>query len=209
MNEWHWQNVACTPAMFIIPSSHHPFLIISSPSHHLFSFLLFNIILPGHVSFTQLFSSYYRPLCLYAIHYLQNAELAEDIVQECFIKLWERQAEHPKAFLFTAVRNACIDHLRKRKPIDATIEPADLDGSITDEEAQERSFHEAELWTAVDALPDRCREILLLSKRDGLTYREIALRLGISEKTVEHQISKALKVLRGKANDFYYVWMII
>ncbi|MCI6618388.1 MAG: RNA polymerase sigma-70 factor [Prevotella sp.] len=161
------------------------------------------------MSFTQLFSCYYRPLCLYAIHYLQDANMAEDIVQECFIKLWERQANHPKAFLFTSVRNACIDHLRKRNPVSTSIDPSDLDGSITDEEAQERSFHEAELWTVVDSLPDRCREILLLSKRDGLTYREIAVRLGISEKTVEHQISKALKVLRGKADHFYYVWQFL
>lgn len=159
--------------------------------------------------FTQLFKLYYRPLCLYSLHYLKDTDLVEDVVQECFIKLWERQVENPKAFLFTAVRNACIDELRRRNPIDPNIQPSDLDGSITDEEAQDRSFHEAELWTAVDALPDRCREILLLSKRDGLTYKEIARQLGISEKTVEHQISKALKVLRGKASDFYYIWMLL
>lgn len=64
------------------------------------------------------------------------------------------------------------------------------------------SFREAKLWTAIELLPERCREIFLMSKRDGMTYREIAEELNLSEKTVEHQISKALKTLRGKKDDF-------
>ena len=65
-------------------------------------------------------------------------------------------------------------------------------------------MHEAELWTAIDTLPQRCREVFLLSKRDRLKYREIAERLDISEKTVEHQVSKALKILRRQVKDFFY-----
>ena len=152
------------------------------------------------------FRYYYRPLCLYAIHYLKDADAAEDIVQECFVKLWERKAENPKAFLYTAVRNKCIDTLRRTNPIDTNISPTDLDGNISDEEAAERSLHEAELWTAIDSLPPRCRQVFIMSKRDNKKYREIAAELGISERTVEHQISKALKVLRGKVDDFFYLF---
>ena len=100
------------------------------------------------------------------------------------------------------MRNACIDRLRRQSPIDTEITPTDLCGVISDEQAQESSFREAELWTAIELLPERCREIFLMSKRDGMTYREIAEELNLSEKTVEHQISKALKTLRGKKDDF-------
>lgn len=102
------------------------------------------------------------------------------------------------------VRNRCIDQLRRQKGIDL-VQPADADGVISDEEAEARSLHEAELWTAIDSLPTRCRQIFLMSKRDGMTYRAIATTLNLSEKTVEHQISKALRVLRGKSGEYFYL----
>ena len=159
---------------------------------------------------TLLFRHYYRPLCLYALHYVGDLSVAEDVVQECFLRLLEYEEQggevrEYKTWLYRAVRNASIDHLRRTTKAVGEISPSDVEGLITDEEAQERSLHEAELWTAIDALPARCREIFLLSKRDNLTYREIAARLNISEKTVEHQVSKALQRLRGHASDFFYL----
>ena len=141
-----------------------------------------------------IFQQYYRPLCLYATHYLHDIDEAEDVVQDCFVKLISRSImpENIKAFLYTSVRNASIDRLRRQSPIDTEISPTDLCVVISDDQAQESSFREAELWTAIELLPERCREIFLMSKRDGMTYREIAEELNLSEKTVEHQISKAL-----------------
>ena len=151
-----------------------------------------------------IFQQHYRPLCIYATHYLHDIDEAEDVVQDCFVKLISRSImpENIKAFLYTSVRNACISRLRCQSPIDAEITPTDLCGVISDDQAQECSFREAELWTAIEQLPERCREIFLMSKRDGMTYREIAEELNLSEKIVEHQISKALKTLRGKKDDF-------
>lgn len=151
-----------------------------------------------------IFQQYYRPLCLYATHYLHDIDEAEDVVQDCFVKLISRNImpENIKAFLYISVRNACIDLLRCQSPIDTEISPTDLCGVISDDQAQESSFREAKLWTAIELLPERCREIFLMSKRDGMTYREIAEELNLSEKTVEHHISKALKTLRGKKDDF-------
>ena len=150
------------------------------------------------------FQQYDRPLCLDGTHYLHDVDGAEDVVQDCFVKLISRSImpENIKAFLYTSVRNACISRLRCQSPIDAEITPTDLCGVISDDQAQECSFREAELWTAIEQLPERCREIFLMSKRDGMTYREIAEELNLSEKIVEHQISKALKTLRGKKDDF-------
>ena len=149
------------------------------------------------MNFQLLFRNYYRPLCLYALHYINNVDDVEDVVQDCFVRLLEASVEprNVRAWLYAAVRNRCIDLLRQSshsvEPLAVGLEAAN------DEEQQERSLREARLWEAIDALPARCREVFLLSKRDGLTYAQIAQRLGLSEKTVEHQVSKALKRLRA------------
>lgn len=169
------------------------------------------------------FQQYYRPLCLYALHYLHDLDEAEDVVQDCFVRLLEAEKrdakssvsslsllnpQNQKSFLYASVRNACIDKLRRKNPIVQNISPSDLSGVISDEQAVDSSSREAELWTAIELLPERCREIFLMSKRDGMTYREIAEELCLSEKTVEHQISKALKTLRGKKEDCLFVNMV-
>ena len=152
-----------------------------------------------------LFRNYYRALCLYALHYLRDVEEVEDAVQDCFVRLLETDEEprNARAWLYAAVRNRCIDQLRRSNPLLTDVQPTDLEGEISDEEAQDRSVREARLWEMIDELPARCREIFLLSKRDGLTYAEIAQRLNLSEKTVEHQVSKALKRLRSMESRLY------
>ena len=142
------------------------------------------------------FRTYYRPLCLYALHYLGDTDAAEDVVQESFTALWqqEKAIQSVKGWLYAAVRNRCIDALRrtgKTEPL-----PMDLDGPISDDEAAERSTLEARLWTAVDSLPEMRRKCLLLAKRDGLSYKEIAEELNLSEHTVRNHISRALETLR-------------
>lgn len=149
----------------------------------------------------ETFRCYYRPLCLYALHYVHDTDGAEDIVQDCFMLLWERLSQggvvlDVRPYLYTAVRNRCLDALRDARRADATVPVADLADSLPDDDCEERSFVEARMWTAIDALPARCREVLLLCKRDGLKYEEVASRLGISVQTVKNQMSKALKALK-------------
>ncbi len=164
-------------------------------------------------SLDTVFRQIYRPLCMYAMHYLgPDIQRAEDVVQDVFVRLYERQRDESAAttgmtrsFFYSCVRNACIDQLRRQQPVSHDIEPQDLESTISDEEAIDRSEVEARLWEAINALPPRCREILLMSKRDGMTYGEIARRLDISEKTVEHQMAKALKRLRGERSSILYV----
>ena len=154
----------------------------------------------------QFFLQYYRPLCLYALRFLNDIDKTEDIVQDCFVKLLEdqRTLSYKEGFrekdfvpiFFRTVHNRCIDQLRREERLSAI--PIDM---VEDE--MDFPFSAARLWTAIDALPDRCREVFLMAKRDGMTYREIAEELGISERTVEHQVSKALRILRGKSQDFF------
>lgn len=154
------------------------------------------------------FRCYYKPLCLYAMHYLHDMYLVEDVVQDCFVELWERMNNEKtvssvRAYLYMMVRNRCLDTLKKDNQIDSNILPSDLAGIIQDEEAEERSLIEARLWTAIDSLPEKCREVFLLSKRDGLKYKEIADKLNISIKTAENHVAKAMKVLKEGTIKIY------
>lgn len=152
----------------------------------------------------QLFRRYYGALCLYATHYVGDVDEAEDVVMDCFVK-FSAKIENgeiilsEKGYLYQMVRNECVEHLRRSLRLSTTDAIPDIPED--DNELIERSEREARLWKAVDSLPDGCRNVLLLSKRDGLKNREIAEELGISIKTVEAQISKAYRVLRSKAKE--------
>ena len=149
-----------------------------------------------------------RPLCMFALHYLQDADLVEDVVQECFTVLWEKLEQgadvaNRRAYLYMSVRNRCLDHLRRKGLPTESLKPYDTYGIIDDDDAEERSVMEAKLWTAIDSLPEKCRQVFLMSKRDGLKYEEIAEELGLSDNTVRNQISKALNVLKNGAVKLY------
>ncbi len=156
----------------------------------------------------DLFRLNYRPLCMFALHYLQDADLVEDVVQECFTVLWEKLEQgadvaNRRAYLYMSVRNRCLDHLRRKGLQTESLKPYDTYGIIDDDDAEERSVMEAKLWTAIDSLPEKCRQVFLMSKRDGLKYEEIAEELGLSVNTVRNQISKALNVLKNGAVKLY------
>lgn len=153
----------------------------------------------------SLFRSFYRPLCLYASRFMLDSEAVEDLVQDVFIAYWNRLQDgmpvpsSPKSYLYRSVHNKCLDTLRKTDA--SRIEGVGYD--VVDEEAEDRSFIWAKLWTAIDKLPEKRREILLMNKRDGMTYSEIASQLGISENTVHAHIAKALKTLREGAKKIF------
>lgn len=158
--------------------------------------------------FKNIFLLYYRPLCLFAIHYLENIDNAEDVVQDCFTDIWARKdsvgnIENLKSYLFTMVRNRCIDKLRENVDIDTNIQPSDLEDIISDAECEDLSFDEARLWTILDTLPVKCREVFLFAKRDGMRYEEIAEKMNISVNTVRNQMNKALKKLKEGIHKIY------
>ena len=161
-----------------------------------------------NINIEELFRYNYRPLCMYALHYLHDTDSAEDIVQECFTTLWEKLEQgfpiaNRRAYLYMSVRNRCLDVLRKKGIETESLNPNDSYGIIDDDDLQERSRIEASLWTAIDSLPGKCRQVFLMSKRDGLKYEEIAEELGLSVNTVRNQISKALNTLKSGARKIY------
>lgn len=155
----------------------------------------------------ELFRLYYRPLCIYATHYLQSIDNVEDIVQEAFVSLFEKMkggtaVASVKSYLFTSVRNGCIDVLRKRNTHPEEFLPEEFCETVPDAETVSDSFDEALLWSAIDSLSSGRKKMLLMHKRDGMKYSEIAEELGVSERTVRNQLSRALKFLRKEKKNF-------
>lgn len=161
------------------------------------------------MDFDTLFRYHYRPLCLYAIHYVHDIDAAEDVVQECFSVLWEKTEQeggeiaNVRSYLYTMVRNRSLDWLKQNSMFDTTLSPSDLEDRLIEEEVEERTVMEARIWTAIDSLPDRCREVFLLNKRDGMKYKDIADKFHISVHTVDNHIQKALRLIREGAYKVY------
>ena len=173
---------------------------------------LIDLIKKGnHKAFELVFKSYYSRLCTYAFHYTQQLEIAEDLVKDTFVLLWEKQESIEiksslSGYLFRSVHNACINYLQreKKKHFNLSIEeiqalelkikqPLSPDYSIGHLLASET---ENQIEIEIEKLPDQCREIFKLSRFEGLSHKKIAEKLHISENTVKTQIFRALKKLR-------------
>lgn len=161
-------------------------------------------------SFEQMFKEHFNALHSYATLMLRDEELAEDIVQQMFLKLWEKRQELAvetslRAFLYRCVHNDCLNYLKHLKVKagfeshttyamkDHTVEPIQ---DVQLKELQQR------LQAALAELPEQCLTVFQMSRFEELKYREIADRLGVSVKAVEKQMGKALKLLRYKLVDF-------
>lgn len=157
--------------------------------------------------FERDFKSLYRPLCLFALRYTDQVDEAEDIVQQAFADVWDKNREggiieNLKAYLYRAVRNRSLSFAEKPIILSVTEQLPDVEDTSEEEDIYQ-SERDARLWEAIDRLPVERKKIFLLSKRDGLKYQEIADELHISIKTVENQMSKALKALRETAVRIY------
>ena len=158
------------------------------------------------LEFEQTFKSLYKPLCLFALRYTERTDDAEDVVQQAFADVWDKNRagdtiENLKAYLYRAVRNRSLS-LAAGPVEEATEEFPDVEDE-SEEERIYQSERDARLWDAIDRLPPERKRIFLLAKRDGLRYAEIAEELHLSVKTVENQIGKALKALRETAIRIY------
>lgn len=163
-------------------------------------------MLTAEGAFKELFTREYGNMCRYALSFMQDSHLAEDVVQETFVKFWEQKKElshstEAKFYLVIAVRNNCITALRKQNSSgvhfvenapDHNTEVLTTERQLR-EDADERT---AKIQEALDQLPPKCREVFLLVKMQGLSYKQAAEALDISVKTIENQMGKAIKILR-------------
>lgn len=148
--------------------------------------------------FKKDFDRLYLPLCMYSLRILNIKEEAEDVVQQGFASTWERinrgeEIDDLKSYMYGTVRNLSLLKLRHMNRI-VTVEIENVEN--VSEEDIDTSERDAALWKAIGDLPERCREIFLMSKQEGLSHKEIADRLGISTKTIENQMTKAYSRLQ-------------
>lgn len=154
--------------------------------------------------FKSRFDKYYSMLCNVAFGFITNKEDCEDIVQETFIAVWNKEKDvlpdkEFTAYMVSSVRNKCISFLRKNKLNTVSMEEVILtpDKLYMDETEKEKKDKQYQILDeALALLPHKCKEVFLMSKIKGMKYKEIARVEGISEKTVESQMCKAVRILR-------------
>lgn len=157
-------------------------------------------------SFELLFRKFFPALMTFAGRFLHDEDDAREVVHNVFINLWEKResldtATSLKSYLFKSVHNRSLNVIRDRKKISGNEIP-DVAGDINVEAQMDAMELEDRINDVIQDLPEKCREVFELSRFEGLKYIEIADKLGISVKTVENQMSKALKVLREKLADY-------
>ncbi len=161
-------------------------------------------------AFEQVFKTHFKSLHGYAISILQDESAAEEMVQNVFYKLWDR-SEHINisgpiaAYLYRAVNNSCLNHLKYKKiryGHQMTVIHRGENTTVSASESIQLKELQEKLREAMQGLPEQCRTVFQLSRFESLRYREIAEKLGISVKTVENHMGKALKTLREKLADF-------
>ena len=150
-------------------------------------------------AFEKMFKQYYVQLTAFAHTYMHDIDLAESIVQNVFVKLWEKRKQYEinslKSYLMIAVRNSCHNELKRKqheRDLKLSVRPEDVieNANYSDSGTLDR------INQTIEKLPEQRKRIFKLSRLEGLKYREIAEKLNISPKTVEAQMGKALKFLR-------------
>ena len=171
----------------------------------------------------QLFSIYFTRLNDFAKNVVKDDGISQDIVQEVFVKVWENRAEieslNIEAYLFKLVRNRCIDYIKHLKVVNNHLQKIQVDSKY--EELYRIDFIgnepyvliEEELKTKIEktiqSLPDRCREVFILSRIEGLKNKEIADQLNINIKNVERHLNRALQMFRKNFTEELPIALIL
>lgn len=157
----------------------------------------------------MLFKSHYKNLCSYAYLFVKDADSAEDMVQEVFYKLWKNKEKLKidssiKSYLFRSVRNACMNFLEHMKVRDGYREFSEANNQSGESTYDHAIVNELErkIKETIDKLPPERRKIFMMSRYEGLKYREIAEELDISVKTVENQMYQALSFMRDNLKEY-------
>jgi len=163
----------------------------------------------------RLFESYYRPLCLYAVRYVTSMPVAEEVVSDVMYKIWQNRHNHDgyraetfREYLYAATRNTALNYWRQeqnRKKLASNwadrlrndmIEETPLDKMISNEAI-------SKINGLIEALPEQCRTVFLMSRMENMRYDEIADEMGISVNTVKYHIKIALQKLRSETDSLF------
>lgn len=171
-------------------------------------------------AFQQLYAQYYKILVLYSMQIVDAQEIAEDVVQELFANIWEKNTQFISeasflAYLYNSIRNSSINHLRHKHVEEEYIQKIlEHNEAYPTEEENDDDFFEAEayrrLFMLIDKLPSRCREVMTKTM-DGKKNEEIAQALEISVATVKTYKKRSLEILRKElsAYDFFIIYIFL
>jgi RNA polymerase sigma-70 factor (ECF subfamily) len=163
-----------------------------------------------------LFKEHFTPLVYFAQKYLGDLDNSKEVVHNVFVKIWENRHEFEfdkpaKSYLFTSVYNRSLNVIRDNKKF-VNTEESDVhfgkmeSGSYTD--TMEVAELESKIKSAIQKLPEKCREVFEMNRFEGKKYAEIAEQLNLSVKTVEAQMSKALKIMKEELKDYIYLLIL-
>lgn len=164
-----------------------------------------------------LFRHNFKGLCFFAQKYVKDFENAKEIVQDAFVILWEKRTgmdtdRSVKSYLTTTIHNKCHNYLRDNRKFNTEVlsleNLAQPDGYEQHDKLVEIELVE-DIKKAINELPEKCRQIFQMSRNENLKYHEIADKLGISVKTVETQMSKALQHMRLRLAEYLLVLIVL
>jgi len=170
-------------------------------------------------AYEYIFRTYYNSLCRYAVTFLREPNIAEEMVQDCFCTLYLKRKslqinQSLKFYLFQMVRNRCLNHLKQEKIRQGKLallhedlrNREDFFDLVSD--ASRNHELQKKIRAAVEQLPQQCRKVFELGKYSGLSYPEIANELEVSVKTVEKHMSKALSILREELSGKLFLVLL-
>ncbi|MFT3738184.1 MAG: RNA polymerase sigma-70 factor [Breznakibacter sp.] len=158
----------------------------------------------GDAAFEELFSNYYTRLVVFAVKYVNDEDTAREMVQDVFVALYEKRDSlqihtSVKSHLYQSVRNRCLNHIKREKLVKGHHDQIQIsqknDEAFFDQNVETTEF-ENSVFGLIRSLPEKCRQIFEMSRFEGIKNDDIANQLNISKRTVETQISKALRFLR-------------
>lgn len=167
-------------------------------------------------AYEEIYHRYKFVLHNHAWNKVRNKQEAEDALQEVFSKLWDRRLlfeanVNVSGYLYASVRNYLLNLIARRNVRDRYISNiqrfTEQDTVVTDHRIRENQLREI-IEREISALPPRMREVFEMSRKEHLTHKDIAARLGTAEETVKKQISAALKVLRSRLGFFIYIYFL-
>ncbi|MBN1159372.1 MAG: RNA polymerase sigma-70 factor [Bacteroidales bacterium] len=160
-------------------------------------------------AYESLFRQYYAALVLFAVKYVSDIDIAREIVQDFFVRLYEKRLTISidvsiKSYLYRSVYNSCINYLNQRNIHEKHVNNMRIENEL-DEDAEKEIMTldlQHKIYAIIEELPVKCRQIFKMNRFEGLKNEEIAQMLNLSKRTVETQISKALKILRKRLAGF-------
>lgn len=169
--------------------------------------LLYQIKTGDKKAFDELFLFYYNSLCRFSLTFVGGADDAEDVVQKLFVRLWEHRKKlethkNTKAFLFKSVYFESMKFLRYKNTNEKHLSEYFTATRLNINESADYTAFLPYLHKAIEKLPEKCQQIFILNKLEGLTQKEIAEYLGISIKTVENQVAIAISKLREELKPY-------